>query len=220
MFQKLFSASLAKCLAPMSYQHYRNLRLVRDNKGRFFIEFNILNKRYRFSNTRAINTNLSPNIHAYKNRRSLAVEMLKCFKEELDKGWTPNKTNKNTTLHNATTSFEPNKRLTEKYLTELKRTTNQLTQFFPPDAYLRNIDHTHLTNYLTKTTNTASCFNHERARISSVLGAAYNEAKLPNPCLHIKPKKVKPTLHKPFKDVCAVLRISSPLMRIYSSVAS
>ena len=131
--------------------------------------------------------------------------MLKCFKEELDKGWTPNKTNKNTTLHNAITSFEPNKRLTEKYLTELKRTTNQLIQFFPPDAHLRNIDHTHLTNYLTKTTNTASCFNHERARISSVLGAAYNEAKLPNPCLHIKPKKVKPALHKPFKDVSIVL---------------
>ena len=53
--------------------------------------------------------------------------------------------------------------------------------------------------------NTPSNFNHERARLSSILGNILEPQEHPNPCRGIKPKKTKQGLHKPFENVSAVL---------------
>ena len=52
---------------------------------------------------------------------------------------------------------------------------------------------------------TPSTFNHERKRLSAILKPAYAAAGLPNPIMQIPKRREKTTLHKPIRDVAAVL---------------
>ena len=72
-------------------------------------------------------------------------------------------------------------------------------------------------DYLT-TTSTPSGFNHERARLSSIVGHIMDQQALPNPCARIATSETKQSLHKPFEDVSAVLT-SGHSMKISFSVA-
>jgi integrase len=52
---------------------------------------------------------------------------------------------------------------------------------------------------------TPSTFNHERKRLSAILKPPYAAAGLPNPITQISKRREKATLHKPIRDVAAVL---------------
>ena len=60
--------------------------------------------------------------------------------------------------------------------------------------------HDYLSGFLTPST-----FNHERKRLSAILKPAYAAAGLPNPITQIPKRREKATLHKPIRDVAAVL---------------
>ena len=72
------------------------------------------------------------------------------------------------------------------------------------DLPTKKLDRRVVAEYLSYQ-NTPSNFNHERARLSSILGDILGSQEHPNPCKGIKPKKTKQSLHKPFEDVSAVL---------------
>ena len=72
------------------------------------------------------------------------------------------------------------------------------------DLPTKKLDRRVVAEYLSYQ-STLSNFNHERARLSSILGDILGPQEHPNPCKGIKPKKIKQSLHKPFEDVSAVL---------------
>ena len=72
------------------------------------------------------------------------------------------------------------------------------------DLPTKKLDRRVVAEYLSHQ-STPSNFNHERARLSSILGDILGPQEHPNPCKGIKPKKTKQSLHKPFEDVSAVL---------------
>jgi integrase len=72
------------------------------------------------------------------------------------------------------------------------------------DLPTKKLDRRVVAEYLSHQ-NTPSNFNHERARLSSIVGDIVGQQDLPNPCARIATKKTKQSLHKPFEDVSAVL---------------
>ena len=72
------------------------------------------------------------------------------------------------------------------------------------DLPTKKLDRRVVAEYLSHQ-NTPSNFNHERARLSSILEDILGPQEHPNPCRGIRPKKIKQSLHKPFEDVSAVL---------------
>ena len=189
--------------------NYSKLRLTEDSSERQFIQFYISNKRYRFSNGYALGSNLKPNLYEGEKRHQEALDLLALFKKHLDSGWTPEDITSNITLLQAVKAYIPTPELSPDYQTELIRSRDKLVNYISKQKWknLRpeRLDKGHISKYLERTTNNNSGFNHEKARVSSILGSLLDDLDLPNPCNYIKLKKVKPALHKPFKDVNSLL---------------
>jgi integrase len=73
-------------------------------------------------------------------------------------------------------------------------------QFFSLPQLNSDIVQEYLSSFLTPST-----FNHERKRLSAILKPAYAAAGLPNPITQVSKRREKATLHKPIRDVAAVL---------------
>ena len=188
---------------------YSKLRLSEYDSGRLFISFYISNKRYRFSCGSALGSDIKPNQYSGERKHLEGLSLLALFKEHLDMGLNPSKHISSPSLLSSLEAFHPPTDLSVAYQTELTRSLDKLIAFISnqpwKDIQLDKLNKTHINSYLERTTENNSGFNHEKARVSSILSYILSDRDLPNPCLHIKPKKVKPALHKPFKDVCAVL---------------
>jgi integrase len=189
--------------------NYSKLRLSEYDSGRLFISFYISKKRYRFSNGDALGSDIKPNLFSGERKHLEGLCLLALFKEHLDMGWNPSKHISSPSLLSSLKAFSPPIDLSESYQTELTRSRDKLIAFISKqqwkDIQLDKLNKTHINSYLERTTNNKSGFNHEKARVSSILSYILSDRDLPNPCLHIKPKKVKPTLHKPFRDVNTLL---------------
>ena len=189
--------------------NYSKLRLLEDSSSRHFIQFYLSKKRYRYSNALALGSNIKPNVYEGETRYKKALDLLALFKQHLDSGWSPEAHASNITLLYSLQAFSPPIDLSESYQTELTRSRDKLIAFISKqqwkDITLDKLNKTHINSYLETTTNNKSGFNHEKARVSSILGGLMDDRDLSNPCLHIKPKKVKPSLHKPFRDVNTLL---------------
>jgi len=189
--------------------HYTNLRLTQDKKDRYFVVFYINNKRYRYANGKSIHLNIKPNAHTGQHQNNLAIELLSSFKRALDEGWSPTGSNKSTCLYTALIKYSPISDLSEKYRRALVNTAKSFSSFLldskQADLSFKNLNGEHISLFLESTNSTTSSYNHEKARVSSILGSLLDDLSLPNPCGQIKPKKVKPALHKPFKDVNLLL---------------
>ena len=188
---------------------YLKLRLLQDDASRFYIQFYLSNKRYRFFNGSILGYSLKPNLYKGDKRNKKALDLLALFKKHLDSGWSPETIASYSTTLDSLKSFKPSAELSTDYKAELVRTRDKLIAFISKqpwkDIQLDKLNKTHINSYLERTTKNNSGFNHEKARVSSILSYILSDRDLPNPCLHIKPKKVKPALHKPFKDVSIVL---------------
>ena len=105
--------------------------------------------------------------------------------------------------------YKPSQVLTTTYQKALRKTTREFTWYLEnhgmKDLPIKKLDRRVVAEYLSHQ-NTPSNFNHERARLSSILGDILGPQEHPNPCKGIKPKKTKQSLHKPFEDVSAVLK--------------
>ena len=189
--------------------NYSKLRLSRYNSGRYFISFYLSDKRYRYFNGSVFGSDLKPNLFQAEERYRKALDLLALFKKHLDNGWSPESIDPVVTVLDSLHSFQPSSDLSQAYQAELNRTKTKLKAFISKqtwrDIQIEKLNKTHIISYLERTTDNNSGFNHEKARVSSILSYIQSDRDLLNPCLHIKPKKVKPALHKPFKDVSVVL---------------
>ncbi len=189
--------------------NYSKLRLSEYSSGRQFVSFYISNKRYRFSNGSALGSNLKPNLYEGEKRHQEALDLILLFKLHLDSGWSPESVIDDCTILLVLQAYCPPPELSLDYQTELIRSREKLISYVSKqnwkDFNLEKLDKGHISKYLERTTNNNSGFNHEKARVSSILGGVLDDLDLPNPCRNIKPKKVKPTLHKPFRDVNTLL---------------
>ena len=184
------------------------LRLVRDAKGTHRVQFYLGQRRYRYAHGKAICCLLRPNIHPEPTRTEVATELLIAFKAALDRGWRPDQEQRPVTLQELLTSYSPAPDLSEKYRRDMTITRDHfqahLREKGKLSLSLHQLTSSDIQNYLSGFL-TPSTFNHERKRLSAILKPAYGAAGLPNPITQIPKRREKATLHKPIRDVAAVL---------------
>ena len=189
--------------------NYSNLKLHRNSRGRYIISFYIDGRRFRYSHGKCLGCTIKPNSLSGEAKDRASIVLLSRFKAALDKGWTPESIEQNKTCFESLMEFTPSPSLSLGYQKELAKTANQFISFLKAQQ-LTSLPHSELNkrivhDYLTTTSTTPSGFNHERARLSSIVRQIMDEQDLPNPCARIATKKTKQSPHKPFEDVSAVL---------------
>ena len=103
--------------------------------------------------------------------------------------------------------YAPSRTLSDIYQKELRKTAQDFARYLEEQGLkeltMGKLNKKTILDYLGRQT-TPSNFNHERARLSSIVGGILEPHELSNPCRGIKPKKIKQSLHKPFEDVSGV----------------
>ena len=189
--------------------HYSKLRLTQDGEGRYYVQFYFDGKRYRFSQGSAIGVTIKPNSTEGSQRKILALELLKAYRLALDSGWNPDHDEEQQTLGDALDAFKPLDTLSAGYRAELQNTLIRFQSYIKKKRLegvrLESLKRMHFIAYLNTQKRNPSLFNHERARLSSIMGTILEPHELPNPLHQIKRMKIKQSMHKPFEDVHAVL---------------
>ena len=184
------------------------LRLQRLKSNTFKVTFRIGDRRYRFADGRPIGLALRPNRLPSKHREEAATELLLAFKQALDRGWRPDQDERPVTLLELLSAYSPATDHSDKYRRAMMTTRDAFQAHLQRKGklsmdlhQLTSLDiHDYLSGFPTPST-----FNHERKRLSAILKPAYEAAGLPNPVTQIPKRKEKATLHKPIRDVAAVL---------------
>lgn len=188
--------------------HYSNLKLNQNSKGRHFISFYINGKRYRFSNAKCLGCDIKPNSLYGEAKHQASLELLTRFKKALDEGWIPDNQNFQLSLYESLMVYAPSRTLSDIYQKELGKTAQDFARYLEgqglKELTMGKLNKKTILDYLGRQT-TPSNFNHERARLSSIVGGILEPHELSNPCRGIRPKKIKQSLHKPFEDVSEVL---------------
>ena len=194
----------------MVYAHlYSKLRLTHDSKGRFYVQFYFAGKRFRYSNGEAIGVDIKPNAVHGEARKLLSLDLLTAYKKTLDQGWNPGVEMKCQTLYEALNAYIPPESLSHGYQVELSKTLGSFLAYIEErnwnERRLEHFSRKHFLEYLNASSKNPSFFNHERARLSSIIGTVLEPYDLPNPLQLIKKVKLQQAMHKPFNDVYAVL---------------
>ena len=184
------------------------LRLQRLKSNTFKVTFRIGDRRYRFADGRPIGLSIRPNRLPIRYREEAATELLLAFKQALDRGWRPDQDVRPVTLQELLSSYSPAADHSEKYRRAMMTTRDgfqaHLQRKGKLSLDLHQLTSSDIQDYLSGFL-TPSTFNHERKRLSAVLKPAYVTAGLPNPIARIPKQREKATLHKPIRDVAAVL---------------
>jgi len=194
----------------MVYAHlYSKLRLTHDSKGRFYVQFYFAGKRFRYSNGEAISVDIKPNAVHGEARKLVSLDLLTAYKKALDEGWNPGVEMKHQTLFEALNAYTPPESLSHGYQVELSKTLGSFLEYIQErnwnDRRLEHFSRKHFLEYLNASSKNPSFFNHERARLSSIIGTVLEPHDLPNPLQLIKKVKLQQAMHKPFNDVHTVL---------------
>ena len=192
----------------MHATHPTRLRLSTDTTGTHRVIFYLGRQRYRYSHGKALGLNLKPNSQPEPYRSELATELLLAFKQALDRGWRPDQDERPVTLQELLSSYAPESDHSEKYRRAMVTTRDGFQAFLNRKGKLsldlHQLTSSDIQDYLSGFL-TPSSFNHERKRLSAILKPAYAAAGLPNPITQIPKRREKATLHKPIRDVAAVL---------------
>ena len=185
------------------------LRLQRLKSNTFKVTFRIGDRRYRFADGRPIGLPLRPNRLPTRHREEAATELLLAFKQALDRGWRPDQEERPVTLQEVLSRYSPATDHSEKYRRAMMTTRNgfqaHLLRRGKLSMDLHQLTSSDIQDYLSGFL-TPSTFNHERKRLSAILKPAYAVAGFPNPITQIPKRREKATLHKPIRDVAAVLK--------------
>ena len=188
--------------------HYSRLRLSHDSAGRVFVCFYHHGQRYRFSNAKCLGCDIKPNSLYGEAKHQASLELLTRFKKALDEGWIPDNQNSQLSLYESLMVYAPSRTLSDIYQKELRKTARDFARYLEgqglKELTMGKLNKKTILDYLGIQT-TPSNFNHERARLSSIVGGILEPHELSNPCRGIRPKKIKQSLHKPFEDVSEVL---------------
>ena len=116
---------------------------------------------------------------------------------------------KQQTLIDALNAYTPSESLSNGYQVELSKTLRSFLAYIEErnwnDRCLEHFSRKHFLEYLNASSKNPSFFNHERARLSSIIGNVLEPHDLPNPLQLIKKVKLQQAMHKPFNNVHAVL---------------
>ena len=198
----------------MSYE-IKNLKKVKLANGRVGISFFYDNKRYRFFNGKAIDTDFQPNTCKSHLKEQQLEMMLEAFSEKLAKGWRPTKVVKPKViqpidinlLKAITISFEQKMKMeySNRYKKDLTYAYNKINEYLIHKKYTRlmlsEFDAEiikELLNYISASKRVQLNYKNN---YSSLLTEYFEKYKFTNPFRQIKLVKQEEVLHKPIKDI-------------------
>ncbi len=198
----------------MSYE-FKNLKKVKLANGRVGISFFYDNKRYRYFNGKAIDTNYQPNTCRANLKDKQLELMLIAFSEKLAKGWRPTKGFKpkvikpiDINLYEAITLAIGQKMKMEysnRYKKDLTSAYKKVTEYLILKDYkklmLSEFDVSIIKDLLNHISSSKRVQLNYKQNYSSLLTEYIEKYKLANPFRLIKLVKQEEVLHKPIKDI-------------------
>jgi len=183
-------------------------RLVKNKHNHYSLVFYVQGRRYRISNGQMLGIDLHPNKAPLDQRMLLAQELQLRVHQELHEGW-GHQTTSEITFIQAVQLYHFKREFKPTYIKAFTSTKDRLESYLQStrDGQLRinQITSKHCLRFLNSKSVTAASFNTERKHVSSLLGSVLKPLSLSNPVESIPKMKETPTLHKPFKDVTALL---------------
>ena len=188
---------------------FRPPKITWETSGKCYIVFYLNQKRYRLSNGSRLGIDLHPNRHDVGERTAVAEELrLKIHLKLLD-GWQDGIIERDDELVKVLDSFRVNSNFTVGYRKAVLKTKAQFVQYVRQlglgNKAISKVNVKHCQGYLDQFEERASTYNHERKHLSVILISIMGPLGLESPVNQTKKLKEKPTLHKPFNDVHAVL---------------
>jgi len=184
-------------------------KITWDLSGKCYVVFYLNKKRYRLSNGRRMGIDLNPTRHEVGERKALAEELRLKIHLKLMEGWKDGKIDSQDKLVTALDTFRINSNFIVGYKKAVIKTKRQFTEHMRRSGFstlkLSELNVNHCQGYLNRFDERASTYNHERKHLSVILTSIMRPIGLEPPVNQTKKLKEKPTLHKPFKDVHAVL---------------
>ena len=190
-------------------QQFSIPKLTLDHRGRYYVSFLLNGKRYRFANGRALDIALDPNRLDSSIRQEAAEELCYLIHGKLREGWGAEVDKDEVRALDAVRSFTVDPAFTKMYTKALQLTQRRFIDFLQRKGLqalkLSDVKDSHLRSFLVSLNLSVSSYNHELKHIASILSKLMAPLGLSNPAGLIEKKKEKPSLHKPFDDVQAVL---------------
>jgi integrase len=198
----------------MSYE-IKFLKKVKLANGRVGISFFYNNKRYRYFNGKAIDTDFQPNTCKANLKDKQLELMFNAFAEKLAKGWRPTEVIKpkvikpiDINLYEAITlAFEQKKRMdySNRYKKDLTCAYKKISEYILHKGYKRLMLSEfdagiikELLNYISASKRVQLNYKNN---YSSLLTEYFEKYNLSNPFRQVKLVKQEEVLHKPIKDI-------------------
>ena len=181
-----------------------SIRIVKVDAERSCISIVFKGKRYRYYSGKPINSNLAPNSLLPKHRKAASQKLLFEYQKAIENGWTPDSISQVKQVQHPISealSAKKGKAYSKKYLNHLSWIVRKIP---------KHIDHSQLNaselgKYLNSLKLSPASYNNIRAHLMS-LESEMNElgytGQIKDYC---KRRRAVQQLHKPFKDVEAVL---------------
>ena len=188
---------------------FRPPKIIWDTSGKCYIVFYLNQKRYRLSNGSRIGINLHPNRQSIGERTASAEELRLKIHLKLIDGWKDGIIERDDELVKALDTFRVNSNFIVGYRKAVLKTKDQFVQYLRQlglgNMAISKINVQHCQGYLDQFEEQAPTYNHERKHLSVILTSIMRPLGLEPPVNQTKKLREKPTLHKPFNDVHAVL---------------
>ena len=188
---------------------FRPPKITWDTSGKCYIVFYLNQKRYRLSNGSRIGINLHPNRQSIGERTASAEELRLKIHLKLIDGWKDGIIERDDELVKALDTFRVNSNFIIGYRKAVLKTKDQFVQYLRQlglgNMAISKINVQHCQGYLDQFEEQAPTYNHERKHLSVILTSTMRPLGLEPPVNQTKKLREKPTLHKPFNDVHAVL---------------
>ena len=182
----------------------QSIKVVRVDDKRSCISIVQNGKRYRFYNGKQIQCNLSPNTLPVKHRTEAFKKLLFEYQKAIERGWTPDKPQQTKSVDRPMTEalrLKESKGYSKKYISQLK----WLVTNIPRTLDTPKLNAQMLASHIDSLQLSASTHNNVRAHLMSLeteLKKFGYTGDLKDFC---KRRKATQQLHKPFRDVQAVL---------------
>ena len=180
-------------------------KIKSDKKQRFYVVFHSNGKRYRLYNGSKINSNLYPNSHPINQRYEIAKLLCAEVYKHLLSGLGIDEPKK--VLYGSDKKYLQqalNNKLkgdySSKYKAMLQWTYNRFVKYIENDKISSN----NVNNFLNQYTK-GSSYNSLRRHLNALINEAITLGMDSNPMKDIKVKRYKAKLHKPYRDISAIL---------------
>ena len=188
---------------------FRPPKIIWDTSGKCYIVFYLNQKRYRLSNGSRMGINLHPNRESIGKRTALAEELRLKIHLKLIDGWKDGIVERDDELVKVLDTFRINSNFIAGYRKAVLKTKDQFVQYVRRlglgNMAISKVNVQHCQGYLDQFEEQAPTYNHERKHLSVILTSIMRPLGLEPPVNQTKKLKEKPSLHKPFNDVHAVL---------------